>query len=239
MSVPQPGPTVTVPELRFELPGAVAVLFTDRSHGSFALPSEPDGGVRAAEVHERVAGLTGVTEVARGRQVHGAAVSRVTTPPSHDARDHHAGGVEADGQATSVRGLAVMVVTADCLPVAVAGDGVVAMLHAGWRGLAAGVLEQGVLAVRDLAGPGPLAAVIGPGAGPCCYEVGVEVHEALSVSRGGPTIDLPAVARSRLVAAGVKDIRTVGTCTICSPRFYSHRREGALAGRQAGIAWLT
>ena len=132
-----------------------------------------------------------------------------------------------------------MVVSADCLPVAVAGQGAVAMLHCGWRGLAAGVLEEGVRAVRELAGPGPLSAVIGPGAGPCCYEVGPEVHEALALARESALLDLPAVARSRLVAAGVGEVSTVQLCTICDPRFYSHRREGAGAGRQAGIAWLS
>ncbi len=113
------------------------------------------------------------------------------------------------------------------------------MLHCGWRGLAAGVLEEGVQAVRELAGAGSLWAVIGPGAGPCCYEVGPEVHEALGVPREAALLDLSGVARSRLAAAGVGEVRTVGLCTICDQRFYSHRREGARAGRQAGIAWLS
>ena len=231
MSVPatrRAGPS----QARHELPGAT-VLFTDRSHGSFSSP--PNGPLPAA-AHERALALAGAGALARGRQVHGATVTRIRSLEDRTTEEAPA---EADGQATSARGLAVMVVSADCLPVAVAGDGAVAMLHAGWRGLAAGVLEEGVRAVRELAGPGPLSALIGPGAGPCCYEVGPEVHEALSVPREHTHIDLPSVARSRLLAAGVQDVQTVQLCTICDPRFYSHRREGARAGRQAGIAWLT
>jgi YfiH family protein len=225
------------PELRSELPGGATVLFTDRFHGSFALPPGSDPSV-AAEQRERVQRLTGATALARGRQVHGSTVARLTS------REGLEGGasptdLEADGQSTSLAGLAVMVVSADCLPVAVAGTNAVAMLHCGWRGLAAGVLEEGVAAVRGLAGPGPLTALIGPGAGACCYEVGPEVHEALGVLREDTRIDLARVARSRLVAAGVADVRTVELCTICDERFYSHRREGARAGRQAGIAWLS
>jgi purine-nucleoside/S-methyl-5'-thioadenosine phosphorylase / adenosine deaminase len=229
---------VSASQLRHELPGAGTVLFTDRSHGSFALPGDPGEGAVAAEQRERALRLAGATALARGRQVHGSTVVRIATAPSNDGGGSSADGA-ADGQATSLTGLAVMVVSADCLPVAVGGEGAVAMLHCGWRGLAAGVLEEGVGAVRELAGPGPLSAVIGPGAGPCCYEVGPEVHEALAVPREDARIDLAGVARSRLLAAGVGDVRTVELCTICDPRFYSHRREGARAGRQAGIAWLT
>ncbi len=69
-------------------------------------------------------------------------------------------------------GVGAMVLAADCLPVALGNDGAVAMVHAGWRGLAAGVLEEGVRAVRELGGEGKIAAIVGPGAGPCCYEVG-------------------------------------------------------------------
>src|SRR5205085_422861 len=115
--------------------------------------------------------------LARGRQIHGATVARVLAAqdsPATASRQTGEGGEgrtlgEADGQVTALRGLGLMVLTADCLPVALAGPGAVAVLHAGWRGLAAGILEQGVRALRDLSGDGELQAVIGPGAGPCCY----------------------------------------------------------------------
>jgi copper oxidase (laccase) domain-containing protein len=132
-----------------------------------------------------------------------------------------------------------MVLAADCLPVALGSPRAVAMLHAGWRGIAAGVLEQGVLALRELGGPGEIAAVIGPGAGACCYEVGSEVHAALTGTPREGAIDLRAIARLRLLAAGVAEVDDVKACTICDQRFFSHRREGERAGRQAGIAWLS
>ena len=132
-----------------------------------------------------------------------------------------------------------MVLTADCLPVALGSTRAVAMLHAGWRGLAAGVLEEGVLALRSLGGDEEIAAVIGPGAGACCYEVGAEVHAALTGGRRRASIDLRAIARRRLLAAGVSEVRDVDACTICDARFFSHRREGQRAGRQAGVAWLS
>jgi YfiH family protein len=234
VSAVDPDPATTA-ELRYELPGPATVLFTDRSHGRFESPPSFSGPVAEAARRQALT-LAGAEALARGHQVHGATVRRIESPGT---LAEHGPPADADGQATSVRGLAVMVVSADCLPVAVVGEGAVAMLHAGWRGLAAGVLEEGVEAVGELAGPGPLSAVVGPGAGPCCYEVGPEVHQALSVPREDTHIDLASVARSRLLAAGVEDVQMVELCTICNPRFYSHRREGARAGRQAGIAWLT
>jgi copper oxidase (laccase) domain-containing protein len=133
-----------------------------------------------------------------------------------------------------------MVLAADCLPVAIAGDGALAMVHAGWRGLAAGVLERGVASVRELGADGELMAVMGPCAGACCYEVGPEVHAALGTGRAGRSlIDLREIARQRLLAAGVVSAATLGGCTICDERFFSHRREGERAGRQAGVAWLS
>jgi len=154
------------------LPGA-RVLFTDRALGDVR-------EARGLSALEQLAGRP----LARGAQVHGAVVRRVGTLDP--------GPGEADGQATALGGLAVMVQVADCLPVAVAGPGAVAMLHAGWRGLAGGVLEEGVAALRELAGDGPLAAVIGPGARGCCYEVGDEVRAAFGAT--GRTIDLPTLA---------------------------------------------
>ena len=199
------------------LPGAY-VVFTSRA----------EGDVREA------AGLTVVEAIAgrplaRGTQVHG---TRVRTVVEHEPELE-----EADGQATVRDDVAVMVQVADCLPVAVAGDGGVAMLHAGWRGLAAGVLEEGVRALRAAGVEGELAAVIGPGACGCCYEVGDEVRAAFGTAHR--TIDLPTEAARRLTATGVTTIEDVACCTICHDEYFSYRREGEAAGRQAGVAWRT
>lgn len=151
---------------------------------------------------------------------------------------------KVDGQVTAARGVAPVALVADCLPVAVAGDGAVAMLHAGWRGLAAGIIGEGVRALRELGAEGPLSAAIGPGAGGCCYEAGAEVHEAFADVDGahrGAHVDLKAVARRRLEEAGVDDVADLGICTICSEPdlLFSHRRDHGVTGRQAGLAWLT
>jgi len=237
---------VNDPQLRHDLPGGAHVLFTTRAEGNMS-SVRGAGAARGQLARERLCDQIAVDGLARGRQVHGATVATVPaeqgSPASTSRRtgeDEEGGPLgEADGQVTSLRRLGLMVLTADCLPVAVAGPGAVAVLHAGWRGLAAGILEQGVRALRDLAGEEELQAVIGPGAGPCCYEVGDEVHLALGgQARRGP-IDLAATAERRLRAAGVPDVRPLGVCTICDARFFSHRREGGLAGRQAGVAWLS
>ena len=110
----------------------------------------------------------------------------------------------------------------------------VAMLHCGWRGLAAGILERALERFDERP-----AASIGPGIGPCCYEVGQEVFAAFGMAVAA-TIDLKAIARARLEAGGVEQINDVGMCTSCRPDlFFSHRRDGGVTGRQAGIAWLT
>jgi len=146
---------------------------------------------------------------------------------------------QADGHATAAPGVAAMVLAADCLPVVLGAEGAVAAVHAGWRGLAAGVLEQGVWALRDVGGAGEIVAVVGPCAGGCCYEVGEEVHAVFGdAHRRGRLIDLRAIAHDRLLAAGVAEVGDVTACTVCDERFFSHRREGSRAGRQAGLAWL-
>jgi polyphenol oxidase len=247
------------PELSVELIGSGRALFTTRRHGNLSSV----GGDRAEhglESRERLREQLGVQRLLRGYQVHGTTVRRVrgganeveerggsTAVRVRDGKGPPT--IEADGQATALQSQGVMVLTADCLPVALGSKSAVAMVHAGWRGLAAGILEEGVRAVRVLGVVDDIVAVIGPGAGPCCYEVGEEVHEAFGGAHGvenphaqgtaARNIDLKAIARDRLLAIGVSEVRDVEACTICDERFFSYRREGARAGRQGGVAWLS
>jgi len=224
-------------ELRFDLPGGGHALFTGRAHGNMSSVGG-EHAERAADARERLRAQIGVETLARGHQAHGTVVRLVTAPPTADQPD--ATPAQADGQATALAGVGAMVLAADCLPVALGSAGAVAMIHAGWRGLAAGVLETGVSAVRELGREQEVTAIVGPAAGVCCYEVGAEVHAAFAEAhRDGSHIDLRAIARERLLAAGVTDVRDVRACTICDERFFSHRREGSRAGRQAGVAWLS
>ncbi len=237
--------------MRFALSGGGHALFTTRAHGNLSSVGG-DGAEHGLKSRERLREQLGVRRLLRGYQVHGATVQRVRDAVRPDSETQPE--IEADGQATSLHGLGAIVLTADCLPVALGGDGAVAIVHAGWRGLAAGVLEEGVRAVRELSGGDRkkkgagkdgerIVAIIGPGAGPCCYEVGEEVHTAFGgahriESPPSRNIDLKAIARGRLLAAGVAEVEDVGICTICDERFFSYRREGARAGRQGGVAWL-
>jgi YfiH family protein len=219
------------PELRFDLPGGGEALFTACAEGN--LSSVAGDAQDAERARETLRGSIGVERLVRGYQVHGAVVQTVEVLPDPDAPRR-----EADGQATALSGAGVMVLTADCLPVALGSASAVAMLHAGWRGLAAGVLERGVDALRALSGEEEILAVIGPGAGACCYDVGPEVQAIFGAAHTDERrIDLRAIARERLLASGVARVCEVPACTICDERFFSHRREGARAGRQAGVAW--
>lgn len=218
--------------------GSGRVLFTDRRHRNLSSVggAEAEGGLQARERLRAQAGLRGL---ARGYQVHGTLVELITEVPLPD--DGAPPAHEADGQATALRGVGVMVLSADCLPVALGCEDAVAMVHAGWRGLAAGVLEEGIRALRELShSGGEILAMVGPGAGPCCYEVGPEVHLAFGHHRHRPAkIDLRAIAHDRLLAAGVSEVRDLNHCTICDERYFSHRRQGPQAGRQGGLAWLS
>jgi YfiH family protein len=236
--------------IAIELSGARAVFTTRRGgvsdgrYESLNLGRWTEDRPQAVE-HNRSALAHGLgVSFAYGRQVHGMRVERVHEPPPADPALPPAQPGDADGQATMLAGVAPMVLTADCLPVAVAGGGAVAMLHAGWRGLEGGIITEGVAAIRELTGDGRLTAAIGPGAGPCCYEVSEEIHERFAARsadlRRGRNLDLKAIAALELARAGVKEVHDVGLCTICSDRtlFFSHRREHGVTGRQAGIAWL-
>jgi len=203
--------------LQTELPGA-GVAFPTRSAGSLK-----DG-------HAAFAGALGIDpgRVAINRQVHGDRLVFHGEAPGDPA--------EADGHVLTVPGSAALVFAADCLPVALAGPDGLALLHCGWRGLDAGILARGAAAV------GATHAAIGPGIGPCCYEVGDEVPAAFAPLgdgiAAGRMLDLPEVARRLLREAGVEQIESAGLCTCCDPeRFFSHRRDAG-PGRQGGIAWI-
>ncbi len=233
------------PHFAIDLPGARAAFSTRRGGHSDGPYRALNLGIRSGDDPEAVKRNRATLRddlrapaISFVHQVHGAEVRRITTdtprPPQRP---------RVDGQATDLRDVAPAALVADCLPVAVAGGGAVAMLHAGWRGLAGGVIGAGVRAVRELGARGELCAAIGPGAGPCCYEVGAEVHAAFAdvpAGHRGENLDLKAIARRRLEDAGVGKVFDIGICTICSDPdlLFSHRRDRGITGRQAGVAWL-
>ncbi len=173
------------------------------------------------------------------RQVHGCDVAEL---------GRAAAACEADAAFADTPGQVCAVLTADCLPVLFADrrGRAVAAAHAGWRGLAAGVLEATLARFDD---PGEVIAWLGPAIGPAAFEVGDEVREAfLSADpgasgafvphRGRWRADLYALARRRLAAAGIGGVYGGGRCTYSEPRhFYSYRRDGR-TGRQASLIWI-
>jgi YfiH family protein len=234
-----------------DLPGARAVFTTRRggfSEGPYTslnlgklTPDDPAAVQRNRDwLQSRVGG-----RLAMIRQVHGCRVLNRTGAGDVSGPAPVGELEEADGQLTASRGVAPIVLTADCLPIALAGGGAVAMLHAGWRGLADGVIIEGVRAMREHAEGEPITAAIGPAAGACCYEVGDEVHARFAGhgenARRTQNLDLKSIARAQLMAERVRTVHDVGLCTICSPPelFFSHRRDHGVTGRQAGIAWLS
>jgi YfiH family protein len=246
------------------LEAGVVAAFTGRVGGSSAPPhASLNLGLRVGDDlrrvlanRRRVATVLGLAgrPWALARQVHGARVLRVEAgalgqgppeakPPLGDA----------DGLVTTDPTVVLAVLTADCAPVLLADPaaGVVGAVHAGWRGLAAGVVEAGVAAMAE-AGADPAACVglVGPAVGGCCYEVGPEVRDAvgarlpaaLATTRDGrPALDPAAGAAQALVRAGVEpaNLRVAGACTVdLEERFFSHRRDHGRTGRQAGIIAL-
>jgi polyphenol oxidase len=177
-----------------------------------------------------------VAQLALNYQVHSARVRRAE-PGTR--------GEEADGLWTDEPGLPILAMSADCLPIAVArvltDEHAVAVLHVGWRGLLAGILESGADAIRG----GTLAAAIGPGIGPCCYEVGEEVAKPFRERFGDDVVrdgrlDLWTSAERALRAAGVEHVERFDRCTVCEPEtFFSHRRDHGRTGRQGVIAYVS
>jgi YfiH family protein len=211
-------------------PGTVArVRFTDRTDGNLHIDAP---GVEATR--RRIVDLPWTWL----RQVHGATVVEVDSPGARS-------GLEADGAVTTVRGAVLAVQTADCAPVVLVADGCVAAVHAGWRGIASGILGAAVEEVRRRA-DGPIRAVLGPCIHPAGYEFGsTELDEVVAVAgpaargvtrEGAPALDLPAAVEGALRASAVTSFEHTGHDT-CDVGFHSHRARGD-TGRQSGVVWL-
>jgi YfiH family protein len=239
-----------VPLLLARATGA-RIAFTTRqggvSQGSFASLNlgfaTADDAAAVAENRLRAvsAAGAGAERAVSLRQRHGAVVVEAGTGARGGYLDASMTWPEGDALVTAEPGLPLVAHGADCLTIALVAPGGtrLAVAHAGWRGLVAGVLE----AAAERVGPG-FSAAVGPGAGPCCYAVGEDVAGQLRARFGddvvsGGRADLAACARRALERAGAAEVAVAGLCTICDPgRFHSHRRDGAGSGRQAVIAYL-
>jgi hypothetical protein len=156
---------------------------------------------------------------------------------------------EADALIVSRSGVAATVFVADCVPVLIAAGENVAAVHAGWRGLAAGVLGSAMRTLRHAGAtdPGTAEAWIGPAIGPCCYEVGEDVASQVESASGAdvvirrpgrrPHLDLVLAASKQLAALGVGRTSSSGCCVRCDAGWWSYRRDGAGAGRNYAFIW--
>jgi polyphenol oxidase len=171
--------------------------------------------------------------IAMGWQVHGTELKQWD-----DAGPAYASPGEelprVDGHVTRQEGVGLLVLVADCFPVALAGDGTVAMLHCGWRGLAGGIVAKALEGFEE-----PPAAAVGPGIGPCCYEVGDEVRAEFASVKDAVQdrmLDLRAVVEHELRKGGVERVEHLDRCTSCREDLYfSHRRDDGVTGRQSGL----
>jgi YfiH family protein len=235
---------MSVPLLRWDAPGPYEVAFSTRRGGVSTGAYESlnlglltdDAPEHVEENRRRLCDAVGAEpdRLAMNRQVHAATVNRAE--PGDRGR-------EGDGLWTDVPGVPMLKVTADCLPVALArqnGEPGLALLHAGRLGLLEGILETGVATLDG----DRIAAVVGPGIGPCCYEVGDEIGAAYRARFGaeavrGRNLDLWTVAERVLREAGVTSVERLDVCTACNAEFFSHRRDGGVTGRQGVIGYVT
>jgi polyphenol oxidase len=239
-----------IPVFRWEAPGPYDVSFSTRIGGVSEGPfeslnlgiltgDEPDAVI---ENRRRLCEKAGADPERATMlwQQHGSGV--VEAPDDRGVMSAGFAHPPGDALWTEEPGLAMMLITADCLPVAVArANGEppgLAVLHVGWRGLLDGIAA----AATERLGTGRLQAVIGPGIGPCCYEVGEEVAGPFRERFGdevlvGRNLDLYGATEKALLAAGCARVERVEMCTSCHPDlFFSHRRDGARTGRQGIVA---
>lgn len=252
-----------------------SILFTDRhggvSVGAFASanlgPGTGDNSAALAENRRRIAGTLGETAPDPSSWLwpdaeHGASIITLSESDGIPAAET-VRATRADGIVTDLPGQALVIHVADCVPVALVGRTSIGAIHAGWRGLAKGVLAAGVKAMGAI-DPGPITAVAGPCIGPCCYQFALRDAQVLlerygpsavaTTGSGDASVDLRACTHAALVAAGVADIQMgpSETCTSCSPNYFSFRRDvvasasnsvangagdGGVTGRQALIIY--
>jgi hypothetical protein len=233
---------MSLPLLRWDAPGPYEVAFSTRRGGisggayeslNLGLLTDDESG-NVEENRRRLCEAVGADtdRLAMNRQVHAATVNRAAAGER---------GREGDGLWTEEPGVPMLKVTADCLPVALArrnGEPALALLHAGRLGLLEGILQAGVATLG-----GQVAAAVGPGIGPCCYEVGDDIANTYRARFGnaavrGRNLDLWSVADSILRGAGVVSVERVDVCTACNSEFFSHRRDGGVTGRQGVIGYV-
>lgn len=229
-------------------PGLPGVAFTTRLGGVSTPPFDSLNlgfmtGDDLVSVSRNRSSVSATLEIPRrwatGRQVHGTEVLWATPELAEVSFDRRP---EADAVLTEHPGLPVAVLAADCVPIALVGEGRVGAIHAGWRGLSSGLIEKALSQFGSAA-----RACLGPSIGPCHYEVRSDVPDAFGADNrelpdfsshreGRIFFDLRAAARWLLERAGAEVMMDEPPCTACDPRFYSHRRDGT-TGRQALIVW--
>jgi YfiH family protein len=231
----------------WDAPGPYAVAFTTRAGGvsagayeslNLGLLTADDPANVAANRHRVCAEIGADAEtLTLPRQRHGAHVSR--------AQAGEKGRADCDALWSDEPGQAMLVLSADCLPVAVVrangAPPALALVHVGWRGLLAGI----VAAAAQALGGGSLAAAIGPGIGPCCYEVRDDVAGPFRARFGGAAVragrlDLWAATERELRVAGCGQVERLDLCSFCHPElFFSHRRDRGVTGRQGAIGFVS
>ena len=234
---------MTVPLIRWHTAGPYEVAFSTRqggiSTGAFASLNlgrlTEDQPANVEENRRRLCEAVGAApaKLAMNRQVHAASVNRAVAGKR---------GRPGDGLWSDEPGLPMLKLTADCLPIVLArtsGRPALALLHAGRLGVLEGILEAGAATLG-----GRLTAVIGPGIGPCCYEVGADIADAYRTRFGsqvivGRNLDLWSASECVLREAGVVAVQRLDLCTACDPeRFFSHRRDAGVTGRQGVIGYV-